>query len=74
MKNLFTRTCSLVVPLLFCTVLHAQTRSVSGNVVSLGNGTPVTKATILVKQGSKYFAAADDGSFTLTIPADTCND
>ncbi|HYK45735.1 MAG TPA: SusC/RagA family TonB-linked outer membrane protein [Parafilimonas sp.] len=71
MKYLFTRTCSLVVPLLFCSVLNAQTRSVSGNVVSVANGTPVTKATILVKQGSKYFAAADDGSFTLTIPSDT---
>ena len=51
----------------------AQTHTVSGRVVSVRNGGPVIKATIHVKQQSKYFAADDEGNFILSLPSEKIN-
>src|SRR6476646_1027568 len=49
-------------------VVHAQTRNVSGTVVSAKTGTPVSKATILVQNGNAV-AANDNGGFVVALRA-----
>lgn len=55
---------------LFCTQLHAQTRSVSGQVTSLEDKSPIPGVTVLVK-GTTIGAFTDSqGKFKLEVPAE----
>ncbi len=65
----FKLTCLFFILLILTSFSNAQTHDVSGIVVSAKDGTPVSKATLLIKQNAKAFAANDNGSFSIPLPA-----
>ncbi len=69
MKHHFKNIRLLFMLLMLTSFVRAQTHSVSGRVVSSKDGTPVSKATLLIKQNAKAFAANDDGSFSILLSA-----
>src|SRR6476620_3806053 len=59
-----------LVPLLFISVFAtAQTKTVKGKVISAQDNQPVAGASIRVKDKSIGTTSANDGSFTLDVPA-----
>ena len=68
MKHRFIHAYIFFMLLMLVSVAHAQTRNVSGTVVSAKTGTPVSKATILVQNGNAV-AANDNGGFVVALPA-----
>ncbi|MEP7319221.1 MAG: TonB-dependent receptor plug domain-containing protein, partial [Panacibacter sp.] len=59
----------ILLPLLFLSVIvFAQTRTLTGKVLTQKDGTAIAKATINIK-GNKTFAVLDDGSFSVQVPA-----
>ena len=60
---------TLVALLCLCTGLRAQTRTLTGKVLSVADNKPVSGATIALKGGRQVAAAAGvDGTFSLVIP------
>ena len=59
--------CALCIFLLVSIGLSAQTRTITGRILS-GKNTPVSGATIFLKHSKKTIAANDDGTFLLTAP------
>ena len=59
-----------LLPLLLLSVLlvHAQTRTIKGKVVSAQDNKPVAGASILVKGKTTGTATGNDGSFSLNVP------
>jgi TonB-linked SusC/RagA family outer membrane protein len=62
----------LLIPLLFISVLtNAQTRTIKGTVISSQDNQPISGASIRVKNASVGTTSANDGTFTLNVPAGT---
>ena len=61
--------CLLIIPLLLLgTLLFAQTRIITGKVMSSKDNTPVPGATISVKGTTKGASTLNDGSFSISAP------
>lgn len=59
----------LLIPLLlFGTILFAQNRTITGRVLSTGNNSPISAATISLKGSTKGVSASSDGSFSIGVP------
>ena len=57
----------ILLPLLFISLfVFAQTRALTGKVLTQKDGAAIAKATINIK-GSKTFAANNDGSFSVQV-------
>lgn len=54
--------------LLLSVIVHAQTRTIKGKVVSAQDNKPVAGASILVKGKTTGTATGNDGSFSLNVP------
>src|SRR2546423_954565 len=67
MKHRFIPAYIFFILLMLVSVAGAQTRNVSGTVVSAKNGTPVSKASVMMQNG-KAVAANDNGGFTVQLP------
>ena len=52
-------------------LVNAQTRSVSGKVVSADDGEPIIGATVMVKGTAQGTITSTDGSFQLSVPQAT---
>jgi TonB-linked SusC/RagA family outer membrane protein len=59
----------LPILLFLCITTNAQTRTVTGKVVSSKDNQPVAGATVSVKGASTATTSKEDGSFTLTLPS-----
>ena len=68
MNHHFKKTNLLAILLMLSFVAGAQTRTLSGKIVSAQNGNPVSKATIIATQNAKTFIADDNGNFSVTLP------
>jgi TonB-linked SusC/RagA family outer membrane protein len=55
--------------LLFLGQLAAQTRTISGKILSKGDSKPVANATVSIKGRTGGTATDNDGNFTLTVPS-----
>jgi len=51
-----------------CASANAQSRTLTGKVISSKDGNGVPGATISIKQNSKSFSASNDGSFSISVP------
>lgn len=59
----------LIPLLLLCLVVHAQTRTVKGKVVSAKDNQPVSGASVFIKGKSNGTTTGNDGSFSLNVPS-----
>ena len=58
----------LLLTILFSTLLFAQTRTITGKVTD-ERGFPLARVSVLVKGGTSGTTTADDGTFSLAVPA-----
>lgn len=66
--NLLKKICCFVFFICCCAFVFAQTRTLTGKIISSKDGTALPGATLFVKQSSKTFAASADGSFSISVP------